>query len=108
MRLPLFAAGIALTLVDFAVIWRYFGWANQSMACVTLWAVSVYLAREGRLHWIATLPALFMTAVCVTYLCNASIGLGLTLPLASAMGIVTSLLGLVAFLRWTARQTKIV
>ena len=108
LTVPLFAAGIALTLVDFAVIWRYFGWANQSMACVTLWAVSVYLAREGRLHWIATLPALFMTAVCVTYLCNASIGLGLTLPLASAMGIVTSLLGLVAFLRWTARQTKIV
>ncbi len=108
LTVPLFAAGIALTLVDFDVIWRYFGWANQSMACVTLWAVSVYLAREGRLHWIATLPALFMTAVCVTYLCNASIGLGLALPLASAMGIVTSLLGLVAFLRWTARQTRIV
>ena len=33
----------ALTFVDFAVIWRYFGWANQTMSCVTLWAIAVYL-----------------------------------------------------------------
>ena len=37
IAVPLFATGIALTFVDFAVIWRYFGWANQTMSCVTLW-----------------------------------------------------------------------
>lgn len=106
LTVPLFAAGIALTMVDFEVIWRYFGWANQSMACVTLWAVSVYLARHGRLHWIASLPAVFMTAVCVTYLCNAPIGFGLGLPLASCLGIVAAIASLAAFLRWAPRPAE--
>ncbi|MEI3478065.1 MAG: carbon starvation CstA 5TM domain-containing protein [Bilophila sp.] len=54
VAIPLFIAGIALTFVDFAVIWRYFGWANQPMSCVTLWSIAVYLARRERL---ARLPA---------------------------------------------------
>ena len=84
IAVPLFAAGIALTLVDFAVIWRYFGWANQTMSCVTLWAIAVYLARRERFHWIATLPAAFMTVVCVSYLCYAKIGFGMSVGIASA------------------------
>lgn len=105
LTVPLFAAGIILTLVDFAVIWRYFGWANQTMACVTLWAISIWLAREQRLHWISTIPAVFMTNVCVSYLCNASIGFGLSLPLASGIGIAVSLACLAAFLH-TMRAHK--
>ncbi|MDD2967828.1 MAG: carbon starvation protein A [Desulfovibrionaceae bacterium] len=99
VAIPLFLAGIALTFIDFAVIWRYFGWANQSMACVTLWSVSVYLARRQLLHWISTLPAVFMTAVCTSYLCYAKIGFGLPLPLATGIGIALSLACLLIFLK---------
>ncbi len=99
LTIPLFAAGILLTMVDFAVIWRYFGWANQTMACVTLWAISIWLAREQRLHWITTLPAVFMTNVCVSYLCNAKIGFGLSLSLSTGIGLAVSLACLAAFLR---------
>ena len=68
LAVPLFALGIYYAAGDFKNIWMAFGWANQSLACVTLWACAVWLARRGKLHWIASLPAFFMTAVCGSYL----------------------------------------
>ena len=96
--LPLFCGGVALTLLDFPVIWRYFGWANQTMSCVSLWAFSVWLASHNRLHWITTLPAVFMTTVCTTYICYAPIGLGLSMEASTIAGIVVSLSCLALFL----------
>lgn len=97
---PLFAAGIALTFVDFDVVWRYFGWANQTMACISLWAVSVYLLRRGRFHWAASLPAAFMTVVCVSYLCNAKIGFNMPMELSTGIGAAFAFAGLVLFFKW--------
>ena len=50
---------------SFQMIWRYFAWAYQVLATVTLWAISVYLIRnKGKLWYLITLiPALFMTMV---------------------------------------------
>ena len=98
VAVPLFVAGIALTLVKFDVIWRYFGWANQTMSCVTLWAISVYLARRSRFHWISTVPAVFMTAVCVSYLCYAKIGFSLSVETSTVIGIAAAAVCLVLFL----------
>ncbi len=98
MAAPLFAGGIALTFMDFSVIWRYFGWANQTMAGITLWAVAVYLIRRDRFHWIASLPATFMTVVCATYLCNNKIGFSLDLTLSTWIGAAIGVSVLVAFL----------
>ena len=98
LSLPLFAAGIGLTLIDFNVIWRYFGWANQTMACVCLWACAVYLARRKRFHWICSLPACFMTAVCITFICNAKIGFGLPMDTATVIGAGFAAVFLVLFL----------
>ena len=46
IAIPLFAAAIAVSSMDYAVIWQYFGWANQLLAAATLWAVSIYLAQQ--------------------------------------------------------------
>ncbi len=85
--IPLFAIGYGLTLVDFAVIWRYFAWANQTLAMVVLWAVTAYLAREGKFFWITLLPALFMTAVISSYLLFAPEGFGLPYGVSTGTGI---------------------
>ena len=76
ITLPIFAIGIYLCTIDFNVLWRYFGWANQSTATIMLWIAAAYLYRHGKFHWICTLPAIFMTAVCASYLFYAPIGLG--------------------------------
>ncbi len=68
LALPLFAVVVVIAQLDFGVIWRYFGWANQVLACFTLWSIAACLRGRRRCHWIATLPAIFMTAVCVAYL----------------------------------------
>ena len=71
IALPLFAVGFLITKTDFNVIWRYFGFSNQTLATIVLWASAMYLVRHGKPHWIASIPAVFMTAVCATYLCVA-------------------------------------
>ena len=60
----------------FNTIWRYFGWANQTLSVFTLWALTVFLTRErGKAAFLITLiPACFMTASCLTYICIDKIG----------------------------------
>ncbi|MDO5484324.1 MAG: carbon starvation CstA 5TM domain-containing protein, partial [Desulfovibrionaceae bacterium] len=99
IAVPIFALGIVLSQVDFNIIWRYFGWANQSLATIMLWTGAVWLARNGRIHWICTLPATFMTAVCVSYICyEPKMGFGIGIDVANIIGVVCALAALVAFM----------
>lgn len=98
IAIPLFVVGYLITLAQFGVIWRYFGWANQTTAMIMLWAGAAYLAKNEKLHWICTVPATFMTAVTFTYLGHATIGFNLPMVIASPAGIVIAAAALVAFL----------
>jgi len=109
VALPLFAISLALNLVPFGVIWRYFGWANQTLAAVTLWACAVFLARRGRLWWLAALPATFMTTVTVTYILVESRKngcLGLDQTLGSGIGLVIGVSLLVVFVSSVGRLRR--
>ena len=85
--IPIFAAGIALTFVNFDVVWRYFAWSNQALASVVLWCIVTYLHKEKRNYWVALIPALFMTYICSSFVfvSNQFVGLGST-PTAYALG----------------------
>ncbi|GAB3370148.1 carbon starvation CstA family protein [Azotobacter armeniacus] len=98
IAIPMFVVGYLITQAEFGVIWRYFGWANQATAMIMLWAAAAYLAGEGKLHWVCTLPAIFMTAVTFTYLANAEIGFRLDMQLSTLIGLAISLAFTVAFL----------
>ena len=74
--LPLFAISAALMFVDFNVLWRYFAWTNQTLACIMLWAATVWLDKQRRNYWVALVPAVFMTMVCTAYIVIAPEGLG--------------------------------
>jgi len=92
MAVPLFVIGGILTQVDFGIIWRYFGFANQSTAVMMLWTASAYLLRHNKLHWITTIPAMFMTTVCATFILNnSSLGFGLPMNVSTVAGILFSL-----------------
>ena len=54
IAVPIFVIGIILANVDFNIIWRYFGFANQALAAIVLWAAAGYLYRKHLLHWICT------------------------------------------------------
>jgi len=88
LALPLFGLSFALNFVDFGLIWRYFGWANQTLAAVALWTATVFLARRGTRWWIAFFPAVFMTVVTSTYILVEKVGFGLPQWLGMTLGIL--------------------
>jgi carbon starvation protein CstA len=87
IAIPLFIVGTALCFVDFGIIWRYFAWANQTLAMIMLWASASYLMKQGKFHWIASLPAAFMTSVTVTYILIAPEGFKIAPSIAYPIGI---------------------
>ncbi len=98
IALPLFTVCIVLTQLDFNVVWRYFGWLNQVIATLTLWAISVFLFKHHRWHWLTTLPALFMTSMCLTYFFNDRLCLGLSLSLSTTLALIVTVLLFLLFL----------
>lgn len=61
--IPLFVVGYGITLINFDIVWRYFAWANQTLAAVVLWSIYIWLARRKRNYWVALIPALVMTFI---------------------------------------------
>ena len=88
ISIPIFAIAYGLTQIDFNFLWRYFGWANQTTAMILLWTAAVYLVQEKRFHWIASIPAAFMTAVTFTYLLQAPEGFGLPASISTPVGLL--------------------
>jgi carbon starvation protein CstA len=90
ITIPVFAVAFVLTFMmkdEFAKVWKFVGISNQVLATITCWTIAMYLALNGRNHWMMTLPATFLTAVCVTYLLSAPhSGGGLALPVNYALG----------------------
>ncbi|MFC2121649.1 carbon starvation protein A [Bacteroidota bacterium] len=87
ISIPLFIAGLILTQIHFNIIWRYFGWANQTLATIVLWAITVYLLQEKKFYWITLIPAAFMTAVITTYIFTVPEGFNLHHPISVMLGI---------------------
>ena len=90
ISVPLFVVAFIVSKLKFAVIWRYFGWSNQTLATVVLWAAAVSLLAKGRCHWIASVPATLMTAVCTTYILVAPEGFRLPLGIGATAGIIVA------------------
>ena len=101
ISVPIFAAAFGIMMIDFSVLWRYFAWCNQTLAVFTLWAITVYLARHKKLYLITLIPAMFMTAVSVSYILFAPTpeGFGLSYPIAVGAGVAMAIifLGLFCF-----------
>ncbi|BCS87377.1 carbon starvation CstA family protein [Pseudodesulfovibrio sediminis] len=106
IAIPLFVLGFVISTQNFSTIWRYFGFSNQALAALVLWTAAVYLAQRNKLHWIATVPATFMTAVCTTFIMNAQIGFNLSYETSVVGGIVVAAAAFVVFmLKFGLRKT---
>ncbi len=105
LAVPLFAVVILVSQLDFSVIWRYFGWGNQCLACFTLWSVAFCLRRRGRNSLMALIPALFMTCMSSTFLLHApECAINLPLVVATPIGCLVAAVCLFGFFH--SRQTK--
>lgn len=114
VAVPLFVVTAAVVVYSqrdangFDIIWRYFAWANQLLATITLWAITVFLYLKKKGYWITLLPALFMTMVTGCFLFVAEVeGLGsrIARPVGYAIGGAITVAALVGFIVW-AHQRK--
>lgn len=90
LALPMFLIAYIISLMDFAVVWRYFAWTNQTLATVVLWTVTAYLIHAGKNYWIALVPAVFMVSVIVSYILIAPEGFSLPHDVSYLTGILAS------------------
>lgn len=100
LSVPIFAISIGLMLVDFSILWRYFGWVNQTMSVFTFWAITVWMARHGKCFVVALVPALWMTLVCAAYIIVAPEGFQLLPVIGNTLAVALTLVPLFLFLRW--------
>ena len=111
--IPLFIVAIGILLYSlkdkdgFDMIWRYFAWTNQTLAVFTLWALTVFLARSKKLYIVTLIPALFMTAVCSTYIFVAPEGLGMDVTVSQTIGCIITAITLVVFLWWKNKNKTV-
>lgn len=109
ITIPLFAITIAILLWSFSngegfkIIWRYFSWSNQTLSVFTLWAITVWLVKEGKNPLYSLIPALFMTCSCSTYILIAPEGLSLGSTFSYILGGVITLASLIIFIFWRAK-----
>lgn len=104
IAIPLFVIGFIISKVDFQILWRYFSWANQSVAVVMLWTAAGYLYRYRKPHWVCTIPAIFMSAACYTFLAYNKIGFGLDYQLSVYIGFGLTILTTAAFFLFVKRE----
>ena len=106
VAVPIFAISGALMFINFDILWRYFGFINQGMAAVTLWTITVYLARRQKLYWISLVPAVWMTLVCTSYILIAPEGFQLLPWIAYATTGVVVVGLLIAFFIWLQKKPQ--
>lgn len=98
IAIPLFAVGVVLCFMDFTIIWRYFAWSNQTLATIALWTGAVYLSVNNKIHWIATIPATFMTCVIISYILMAPEGFRLSSGISYSVGILSATVAFIVFM----------
>lgn len=103
---PLFVLVIGISLwnflspANFNVLWRWFAWSNQALAAISLWVATGFLYDTKKSRFISlftAIPALFMTAVVLTYLlAEPNLALGRFVPYNIAVIVGVSLTILLA------------
>lgn len=109
ISIPIFVIGFILSQLDFSTIWKFVGISNQILACIVLWTGASYQIRKGKLHWILSIPATFMTIVCVSYFLVAPTsngGLFLSTTIGYAIGILAGIISLGSFLYFNSIKGK--
>jgi len=65
---------------------------------IVLWASAAYLVKQAKSHWMASLPATFMTAVSITYIMQAPEGFKLASSIAYPVGAIAAVAAMVLFI----------
>jgi len=91
VSLPIFVVAFFFCKVDFSTAWSYLGIANQMLAALVMWTGAAYLINKGKPHWMCSVPATFLTFICVSFIMISPLGLGLSPVIGYVTGIVAAI-----------------
>lgn len=107
VSLPIFALAYFCCQVDFSTLWKYVGIGNQILATIVMWTATGYLLKVKKPHWMCSIPATFLTYVCVCYFIVAPVvngGLHLTPVIGHIAGVVAAFAALFTVLKTSASR----
>lgn len=102
--IPVFVVAFFFCKVDFSTAWSYFGIANQIFAALVMWTGAAYLASGNRPHWMCSIPATFLTFICVSFIMISPLGFKLQPVVGYVAGIVVALAAFVFCIVKCARK----
>ena len=97
LAVPMFVIAYLLCNLDFSTIWKYVGIINQVLATIVLWTAAAYAVTVRKPHWILSIPATFLTMICVSYFFIAPYKAG-GLSLDPLIGYITGITVAIAIL----------
>ena len=111
---PLFALAACLLVWaksdadGFGIIWRYSGWANQTLGVCALVTVTIWLVSHGkrRVAWMPLVPLAFYAFITCTFLLSARIGFNLPIQVAYAVGAIFAIAACALSLWWGSRRRE--
>lgn len=74
----------------FALLWRYFSWANETIAVFAFAMIAVYMIQSRMPYLMAIIPGTFYMYIVATYILHAPIGFGLSYTVSYILAAVLS------------------
>ncbi|WP_407371657.1 carbon starvation protein A [Carnobacterium sp.] len=106
VTIPLYIISLILTQVDFNSLWRYFNWANQVTAVISLLVSTRYLYLKNKNYFVTLLPGIFMLYACVVYIFSEPIGFGMGLSTLTYILSTILTLGIIVLYWETGKKQK--
>lgn len=90
----------------FNILWRYFAWANQTIAVFAFAMISVYMIENKRPFIMSLAPGMFYMFVITSFILNAAIGFNLPWPVSYVIGGILTIAYGFAIVTYGKRRIK--
>lgn len=94
-----------LSADGFNVLWRYFAWANQTIAIFAFAMMTVYLYIRDKNYIITLIPGMFYAFIISTFILNATIGFNLPMNMAYVGGVIFAIIYILLIIK-VAKKRK--
>ena len=84
----------------FMMLWRYFSWANETIAVFAFAMIAVYMIRNNMPYIMAVVPGTFYMYMVSTYILHAPIGFGLSYTISYILAAVFTALYAVSIVKF--------
>ena len=90
----------------FMMLWRYFAWANQTLALFAFACITVWMFENGKAKWswMPLIPGTFYAFITITYIMQQPIGFGLAWTPAYIIGTVCAVVYLVGIVMYAKKR----